>query len=181
MIVGYVLFVLAIIGIIVTSFIILAKNIFNEYIVRINESETNIDSILHKRFDYLNKANDIIKEETSSEEDVLKTLVSIRSESLNKYDLDSKIYTIIEELYDYSDDDIDVKNNQDYINITTDIIDSESEILALKEYYNDIVKKYNILVEKFPYKLYAKMKKYTEKELFNIVDHSELINNLKER
>ena len=102
MIVAYILFALAIIGVLVISFIILAKNHFNEYIIRISEVESNIDTTLKKRFDYLNKANDIIKDEISSEDDVLKTLVNIRSLNLNNFDLDNKIYTIIEEYYDYS-------------------------------------------------------------------------------
>ena len=55
MIVAYILFALAIIGVLVISFIILAKNHFNEYIVRISEVESNIDTTLKKRFDYLNK------------------------------------------------------------------------------------------------------------------------------
>lgn len=181
MIVAYILFALAIIGVLVISFIILAKNHFNEYIIRISEVESNIDSTLKKRFDYLNKANDIIKDEISSEDDVLKTLVNIRSLNLNNFDLDNKIYTIIEEYYDYSDEYMDLKNNQDYNDITNNILDSEIEISAMKDYYNDIVKKYNNLIEKFPYKIYAKIKKYEVKELFENTDHSELINNLKER
>ena len=181
MVLLYILFAIIIIGIIVISFFLIASNNFNEYIIRINEAEKNIESVLNKRFDYLNKGNDVIKDEINSEEDALNTISNIRSQNLNNFELDKKLYNAIEEFYECSEEYIDLKSNQDYTNIEICIIESESEILALKEYYNDIIKKYNALIEKIPYSLFSKIKKYTEKELFEIKDHTDLINNLKER
>ena len=177
----YILFVILILGIVIISFTLIASNNFNEYIIRINEAEKNIENVLSKRYDYLNKGNDIIKDEINSEEETINTISTIRSQNLNNFELDKKLYSAIEEFYEYSEEYIDLKNNQDYTNIEINIIESESEVLALKEYYNDIVKKYNLLIEKMPYNIFGKIKKYTEKKLFEIEDHSILINNLKER
>ena len=163
MVIIYIIFFILVIGIILTSFILYSLNCFDNYVIRINEAETNIESALNKRFDLLNKSNEVIKEELSIEEDVLNTITNIRSIKLNNFELDEKLYEVIEEFYNYSEEYIDLKINDDYTKIEIELIESEAEILALKEYYNDIVKKYN------------------EKEQFIIKDHTELINNLKQR
>ena len=51
---------IAIGGLILIMFIA-TYNHFQDYIIRINEAEVNIDSILRKRFDLLNKSVGIIK------------------------------------------------------------------------------------------------------------------------
>ena len=48
--------------------------------IRINEAEANIDSVLRKRFDLLNKSIDVIKAHTE-DENVLDSVVKLRSKS----------------------------------------------------------------------------------------------------
>ena len=69
-----------------------AYNNFQAYIIRINEAEANIDSILRKRFDLLNKSIDIIKANIKTEEDVLSIIVKLRSRKLSNFDLDRQLY-----------------------------------------------------------------------------------------
>ncbi|MCI8445852.1 MAG: LemA family protein, partial [Bacilli bacterium] len=45
-------------------------NKFQSYIIRMNEAEANIDTILRKRFDLLNKSISIIKANAEIEEDI---------------------------------------------------------------------------------------------------------------
>ena len=181
MIFVYIIFTILVITIIIASFYLIAHNNFENYKIRINEAEENINNILNKRFDLLNKSNEIIKKELCTEDEVLKTISNIRSSKLDNYELDEKLYSSIEEFYNYSEEYIELKNNDEYTKIEIELIESEAEISALKEYYNDIVKKYNELVIKIPFNLVAKIKKYNEKKLFIIEDHTELINNLKQR
>ena len=49
-------------------------NRFQEYIIRINEVESNIDSVLRKRFDLLNKSIGIIKSVVDEEKEIFKNL-----------------------------------------------------------------------------------------------------------
>ena len=46
-------------------------NHFQDYIIRINEAEVNIDAVLRKRFDLLNKSIGIIKANIKSDEEIL--------------------------------------------------------------------------------------------------------------
>lgn len=174
-----VIFILFVISCVIVTFSILALNNFQELIIRINEADANIDKILNKRFDLLNKSVDVIKNTLNIEGDVLKTIVNIRSQKLDNYELDIKLYDAIIEFHEYAENNAELKENDEYTKIEIDLIESESEIVALKKYYNDIILKYNKLITNFPTSLIAKIKKYHEKTNYNINENKELINNLK--
>ena len=179
MFVFYIIFAISIVAIIILSFVALSLNAFEAYVIRINEAEANIESTLNKRFDLLNKSNDIIKKNIEINDDALKTITSIRSQKLDNFELDKRLYKAIEEFHEYSEENIDLKDNDEYNKIEIDLIESESEIVSLKKYYNDIVLKYNELVNKPLYKITAKAKNYKLKDNFEIEDHLDLINSLK--
>ena len=181
MMVIYISFIILVILILVLTFLTVMKNSFQSYIIRINEAESTIDSILNKRLDLLNQSNDVIKEELDSEEDVLTSLLKIRSKKLDNFELDEKLYDCIQEFHEYSEINFNLKENDNYTKIEIDLLESESEIVALKKYYNDIVKEYNNLLIKFPYKIYSNIKHYEEKDLFTIKDSSKIIKSLKEQ
>lgn len=179
MIAVYILFSLLIIIILLGAFFILASDNFQSYLIRINEAETNIEATLSKRFDLLNKSNDIIKKELNSEDDPIKIITNIRSKKMDNFELDKNLYTAIKEFHELSEDNIEIKDNDDYTKIEIELIDSEASILSLKKYYNDIVNKYNNLIESFPYKFVAIIKKLEQKELFIIEDSMKIVNELK--
>ena len=180
MVVYYIIFALLVVTILIITFVALALNNFKEYIIRINEAEANIEATLNKRFDLLNKSNDVIKEKIETDKDeLLKTISSIRSQKLDNFELDKKLYKAIEEFHEYSEENIGLKEDEEYSSIEMDLVESESEIVSLKKYYNDIVLKYNELVVKPLYKIIANFKHYNTKESFDIEDHLELINSLK--
>ena len=65
----------------VSLLIIWVANSYNQFqvlIIRINEAEANIDAVLRKRFDLLNKSIDVIKANTKTEENVLEQIVKLR-------------------------------------------------------------------------------------------------------
>ena len=72
-------------------------NQFQVLIIRINEAEANIDSVLRKRFDLLNKSIDIIKANTDSKDNVLEQIVKLRSRKLSNFELDRKLYDALKE------------------------------------------------------------------------------------
>lgn len=146
-------------------FFLLNYNHFQEYIIRINEAEANIDSVLRKRFDLLNKSTDFIHEVTE-EEQALPTVINLRSQKLSNIELDKQLYPAIEEFQSYADKYEKLKENEGYVKTQINLMESESEIVALRKYYNDITKEYNKLVISFPSRIVAILKKYQKKELY---------------
>lgn len=141
-------------------------NNYQNYVIRINESEAFIDTTLRKRFDLLNKSIEIIKANTK-EKDVLKSIEELKTMKLSNFDLDRKLYEAINEFDKYKENYDELKNLESFVKIELGLFESESEIVAARKYYNDIITDYNRLVKRFPSNLVAKISNYRTKTYFD--------------
>lgn len=132
-------------------------NRFQDYIIRINESEANIDATLRKRFDLLNKSIGIIKANCKIKEEVLGIIVKLRSRKLTNFELDRKLYDAINEFDSYKENYEELKACDSFIKIEVALHESEAEIEAFRKYYNDIITDYNKLVRSIPSNIIAKL------------------------
>lgn len=163
--------------IIVTIIIILISSIFlffcgnynrfQNYIIRMNEAEAEIDSTLRKRFDLLNKSVTIIKANTKIEENIMNDLEKLRSQKLSNFDFDRKLYKLINEYNKYKELYPDLKQNDSFVKIDVELGESEAEMVAFRKYYNDIVTDYNKLIHKIPTNIVAKLCGYSHKNYFD--------------
>ena len=155
-------------------------NIFQTYIIRINEAEAFIDTTLRKRFDLLNKSIWIIKANIDTKEEILGMIVKLRSQKLSNFELDRKLYDAINEFNHYKETFPELKNNESFLKIDLSLFESESEIVAARKYYNDIITDYNKLVRSLPSMIVAKVSKYPLKNYFDGKDmNDEEINDFK--
>ncbi len=142
-------------------------NKFQVYIIRINEAETNIDAVLRKRFDLLNKSIDVIKANTNTKDDVLSSIDGLKSKKLSNFDLDRRLYDCIKEFGKYKELYPALKNNEAFVKIDVDLNESEAEIVAFRKYYNDIITDYNKMVKSFPSNLIAMAFSFKTKRYFD--------------
>ena len=142
-------------------------NHFQDYIIRINEAEVNIDAVLRKRFDLLNKSIGIIKANIESEEDVLEVIAKLRSKKLSNFELDRGLYDAINEFHSLKEKYPQLQTNEEFIKIDINLMESESEIVALRKYYNDIITDYNKLVKTCPSNFIGLIKNYKAKDYFD--------------
>lgn len=143
-------------------------NNFQNYIIRINEAESFIDTTLRKRFDLLNKSISIIKANINNKkEEVLESIVKLRSRKLSNFELDRQLYESINEFNHYKETCEGLKNSETFLKIELGLFESESEIVAARKYYNDIITDYNKLVRKFPSNIVAKLSGYKNKPYFD--------------
>ena len=143
--------------------LIATYNHFQDYIIRINEAEVNIDSVLRKRFDLLNKSVGIIKANVNTDEQILEILEKIRSKKLVNFDLDRNLYEAINEFHTLKERYPKLQENKEFIKIEINLIESEAEIVGLRKYYNDIITDYNKLVRNCPSNFVALFKGYKTK------------------
>lgn len=142
-------------------------NNYQNYIIRINEAESFIDTTLRKRFDLLNKSIDIIKNVTKTKKDVLADIKDLKSVKLSNFELDRKLYEAINEFNGYKEANEELKNNEAFLKVDLGLIESESEIVAARKYYNDIITDYNKLVRSFPSNIIGKLAGYKVKNYFD--------------
>ena len=147
--------------------LIATYNHFQDYIIRINEAEVNIDSVLRKRFDLLNKSVGIIKTNVNTDEPILDILEKIRSKKLINFELDRNLYEAINEFHTLKEKYPKLQENKEFIKIEINLIESEAEIVGLRKYYNDIITDYNKLVRNCPSNLVALFKGYRTKAYFD--------------
>ena len=123
-------------------------NHFQDYIIRINEADVNIDAVLRKRFDLLNKSISIIKENIDEkEENILDNIVKLRSKKLTNFELDRNLYDAINEFHSLKERYPNLQTNEEIMKVDINLMESESEIVGLRKYYNDIITDYNKLVK----------------------------------
>ena len=160
------LLILIILFIIVISFVTIYNN-FQDYVIRINEAEANIDSILRERFDLLNKSIDIIKENTKTKDDIMSNIVKLRSRKISNFDLDRQLYEGIKEFNKYKEKYPELKQSEAFTKIDIGLNESEAEIIAFRKYYNDIITDYNKMVKSFPSNIVALLFKFKTKLYFD--------------
>jgi len=169
----YGLFIFIIICLILIGYISI-YNHYQTYIIRINEAEAFIDTTLRKRFDLLNKAIGIIKTNTKNKkEDVLTMITDLRSKKVDNFELDRDLYEAINEFNQYKEEYPELKNGETFIKIDLGLFESESEIVAARKYYNDIITDYNELVRKFPSNIIGKISGYKVKVYFGSIEDKE--------
>ena len=167
----------------VSLLIIWVANSYNQFqvlIIRVNEAEANIDAVLRKRFDLLNKSIDVIKANTKTEENVLEQIVKLRSRKLSNFDLDRKLYDGIKEFEKYKEEYPKLKSVEGFMKIDIALNESEAEIVAFRKYYNDIITDYNKLVKSFPTNIIALLFKFKSKLYFDGKDmNDEIVDDFK--
>ncbi len=141
-------------------------NQFQDYTIRINEAEESIDSTLRKRFDLLNKSIGIIKA-NCKEDKVLEEIVQLKSKKLTNFELDRKLYDSINEFNTFKEKYPNLQESEAYLKIELGLFESESEIVSLRKYYNDIITDYNKMVKSVPSNLIALLMHCKTKSYFD--------------
>ena len=163
---GVIALTIIILVILIMVFISIYNNIQN-YIIRIEEAENNIDSVLRKRFDLLNKSIDIIQNETKIEEEIMPDIITLKQKKLSNFELDRKLYDGIKEFNKYKEKYPNLSQNESFAKIEIELNETEIEIIAFKKYYNDTITEYNKLVKSFPAVLIASISKCKKKLYFD--------------
>lgn len=172
--------ILIVLFIIICLIIVFFANTYNKFQnlqIKINEVEANIDTVLRKRFDLLNKSISIIKANINTDQDVLGLIVKLRSRKLSNFELDRQIYEAINEFNYYKEHFQELNESESIQKIDFSLSETEHEIIALRKYYNDTITNYNKLIKNFPSLIIAKIMKYKEKTYFDGKDMTDDITN----
>ena len=161
-----ILCIIIIVGILAILFVA-TYNHFQDYIIRINEAEVNIDAVLRKRYDLVNKAASIIEANIKEEIKIQEIVNELRSKKLTNFELDRNLYSAINEFHAVKEKYPELQTNEEFIKIELSIVESESEIVGLRKYYNDIITDYNKLVKSFPSIIVSALNGYKTKNYFD--------------
>ena len=122
----------------------------------IDKAWSNIDVILKQRHDELPKLVDVCNSYMKHERETLEGVTAARSAYSRSTSVDDKakaenqLTRALGKLFAVAEQYPDLKANQEFLNVQQRISALESTIADRREFYNDSVNVYNILIEQIP-------------------------------
>ena len=171
---GDILYIYIIVGIIVILFIyiLITYNSFINSRNLVKEAFSTMDIYLKKRWDIIPNLIEVVKGYSKYEKETLTKITSLRSSSYDELTMDNKI-NINEELskclsniFAVSENYPELKANELYANLSSNLISIEDEIANSRKYYNGTVRNFNNKIQMFPNNILAKLFRFKEFKMF---------------
>ena len=151
---------------------------------RVKNAWSQIDVQLQRRFDLIPNLVETVKGYTSHEEGVLTKVTELRtswakaSTVHEKAELANELTNSLKTIMAVSENYTELKSNQNFSELQEELQNTENKISYSRQFYNDVVTRYNTKLEVFPDNFIASMFHFTAEELFTI-DNEEVRKNVK--
>lgn len=175
-----------IIGIVVVLIIIyglIENNKFIKLNNQVKEAFATMDVYLKKRWDLIPNLVEVVKGYSTHEKDTLENVMRLRNTSYEdmsnttKLEVNNKINYAINVLMAITEKYPELKANDNFKNLSNELLQVENDIANSRKYYNGAVRLYNNKVEMFPSNLVAKVLGYKTQKMFEA--NSDERNNVK--
>lgn len=140
-------------------------NRFQSLIIKINEAEKNIGSLLREKQNLLLLINESLGKKES--DDFLNTITNINVNELNNFELNSSLSKFDSRIVELRDFERDIELTEEQLKMFDDLENINVDCLASEKYYNDNVNLYNKLLDTFPSSVVAKLKRFKHKEIYS--------------
>lgn len=152
-----------IIIVILAVLVILSYNGFVKSRNQIEEAFSTMDVYLKKRYEMIPRLVEIVKQYSMHEKETLERIVQARSMAINASTVEERgqnenmLSGGLKSLFAISEGYPELKANENYLELQTQLADLEDEISQSRKYYNGVVKVMNNKVEIFPSNMFAKL------------------------
>ncbi len=169
---------------IIAIFVIVKYNSLVALRQRVKNSWSQIDVQLQRRFDLIPNLVECVKGYMGHESDVLEKVTNLRTSWANatttsdKMKIDNQLTESLKTIMAVSENYPDLKANENFISLQKELSGTEDKISYSRQFYNDIVTKYNTELEVFPSNIVAGMFHFEHESLF-VVDSDEARKNVK--
>ena len=171
-----------VIGVIVLVIVIWLISSYNGFVTLRNKTEeafSAIDVSLKKRYDLIPNYVETVKGYAKHESETLEKVVAARNQAMTATNIDDKIKQenvlsgALKSLFAVSESYPELKANENFLSLQTDLKDIEEKISYARQFYNDTVLSYNNKVEMFPTNIIASIFGFKQNEFFKLDDESE--------
>lgn len=170
-------YILIILGVVIL-WAIFAYNGFVRLINRTKEAWADIEVQLKRRYDLIpnlvNTVKGYAKHESSAFENVTKAranAMNAQGANANHAEAENMLTGALKSLFAVSEAYPDLKANQNFLALQSELSDTENKIQAARRFYNTNVRDLNISVESFPNNIIASVFKFSKMELFDLADN----------
>ncbi len=159
MIIGLIV-VLIIVGLVVIYFV----SIYNSLVKlrnRVKDQWAQIEVQLKRRFDLIPNIVETVKGYAKHESDTLKGVIEARNKFTvastpeQEIEANNQLTNAVRQLFALSESYPDLKADTNFLNLQSNLEDTENKISSARQFYNDTVLTYNNKVEMFPSSIVA--------------------------
>ncbi|HVI41461.1 MAG TPA: LemA family protein [Anaerovoracaceae bacterium] len=173
--------ILIIIAIIVIGviWVISAYNGFIRLRNMVEEAFATMDVYLKKRYDLIPNLVETVKGYAAHEAGTLEKVVQARNMAAGAKTIEGKIQGenmlqgTLKSLFAIAEAYPDLKANQNFLDLQSQLQRIEDDIANSRKYYNAIVKEFNTKTESFPGNIIAGIFNFTRKTMFEVNDEAE--------
>lgn len=145
----------------------------------VKEGWSGIDVQLKRRADLIPNLLETVKGYMGHERGVLEKVVELRAKGLQtekveeRAKLEGALSRSLANLFAVAEGYPDLKANQNFLDIQTQLSELEEQIQMARRYYNGTVRDYNIRVESFPSNLVANLFAFRQADFFEIAEETD--------
>ncbi len=165
---------------IIVAIVVIAISIYNSLIKsrnRVEEAWADIEVQLKRRYDLIPNLVNTVKGYAQQESSVLEKVTEARTRAMGAQNIAEKqadenmLSGTLKSLFAVAEAYPDLKSNQNFMQLQTDLTDTENKIQAARRFYNGNVRDFNTKIEVFPTSIFASMLGFTKKVFFDIDDN----------
>jgi LemA protein len=170
---GAFIVLLIIIGVVAVA----AIGIYNSLIIlrnRCDNSWAQVDVQLRRRYDLIPNLVETVKGYAKHEREVFEKVTQARASAINagtvkdQAQAENMLSGALKSLFAVAESYPDLKANQNFLQLQEELSGTESKIAYARQFYNDMVMKFNQKQQVFPANIIANMFSFKEKEYFEI-------------
>ena len=163
--------IVAIIAIIILAVIVMYNNLVSAKI-KVDNAWSQIDVQLQRRFDLIPNFVETVKGYMAHESSTFEKIAQLRTSWANsnsvseKASLDGELSNALKTIMAVSENYPDLKANQNFMQLSEELRNTENKISFARQFYNDTVTMYNEKLQMFPSNIIASMFHFKERDLF---------------
>jgi LemA protein len=166
---------IAIIGAIVLAAVFLYNSLIRSR-NQVDEAWSDIEVQLKRRYDLIPNLVNTVKGYAQQESGVLERVTEARTRAMGAQTVEeaqkdeNMLSGALKSLFAVAEAYPDLKSNQNFMQLQSDLTDTENKIQASRRFYNGTVRDFNTKVQVFPTNLFASMLGFTTRLFFDIDD-----------
>ncbi|MCX6717168.1 MAG: LemA family protein [Candidatus Taylorbacteria bacterium] len=164
--------------VVLVVWLIFSYNKFVTLINRAKEAWADIDVQLKRRYDLIPNLVNTVKGYATHESEAFENVTKARAAArgaqniVDKGKTENMLVSALKSVFAVAEAYPDLKANQNFLSLQTELTDTEDKIQASRRFYNGNVRDLNIAVDSFPSNLVSKVFHFVKMELFTL-DESE--------
>lgn len=170
--------IVLIIIVLLIVFIISTYNGLVKSKMNVDNSWSQIDVQLQRRFDLIPNFVETVKGYMTHEQETFEKIAALRTSWANansigdKAKLDNEISSTLKTIMAVSENYPELKANTNFLQLSEELRNTENKISFSRQFYNDSVTMYNTKLQVFPSNIIAGMFHFTPAELFKTDDEA---------